>query len=115
MSKTVTLPTGWTAYENLFSEAYHYSYSDRIVYYVVRLKFEHRWFAGAIFDDGQEYGPLTYEDSLMPIAFKTVHDAIDAVMANAGDHDPDECFFGSVNGMPYIVRSPLYNESALEA
>ena len=109
MAHSMRLPDGWIYADGLGRTAYKYRYNNRITYYVAKV--DHEWLA-AFSCDGEMLGFLTNEDGLpVPTGFKTALDAIKAVMANAGEHDPDECAFTSVNGIPYLVRSPLYNEA----
>lgn len=107
MNHPMTLPDGWTYQDGVGRTAYQYRYNNRITYYVAKV--DHEWLTG-FSCDGEMVGYLANEHGLpIPTGYKTALDAIEAVMACAGEHDPDECVCGSVNGLPYVVRSHLYN------
>lgn len=109
MTHPMTLPDGWIYAEGLGRTGYNYRYNNRITYYVAKV--DHEWLT-AFSCDGEMVGYLANEHGLpVPTGFKTALDAMEAVMTYAGEHDPDECVFGSANGLPYLFRSPLYNEA----
>jgi len=108
MTHSMTLPDGWIYAEGLGRTGYEYRYNNRITYYVAKV--DHEWLTAFSCDDVMLGAVVTDRGSLIPVGYRTVLEAIEAVMAHAGEHDPDECIFMPVNGVPYVFRSPLYNE-----
>lgn len=109
MTHPMTLPDGWTYLDGVGRTAYQYRYDNRISYYVVKV--DHEWLT-SFSCDGEMVGYLANEHGpAIPSGFRTANEAFDAVMANAGDHDPEECFLMCINDMLQVVKSPLYDEA----